>query len=209
MRWTTTERREPLVPDSFDSPSASSDFFGKDDLQLSESERVLTDKILRPEAWLLSSQTDRLLGYIAERLAMGLLNIPLNQIAGFTSFKPYIATRVDTAQTTSSTSYTNLSTVGPELAGLPDGTYFVVYGASISTDTGDNGYYSPKINSTEAVDGNAVFKSASPRTEITGTLDAVIRGTDNDNTITMRYRVANGAAVATFQFRWLYAIRYA
>src|SRR3990172_3710227 len=53
--------------------------------------------------------------------------IPVSQLQGWSQNAPKSATTIDANQSTTSTTYTNLTTIGPELTGLSDGQYLVFF----------------------------------------------------------------------------------
>lgn len=146
--------------------------------------------------------------YMTQYMALNQPAIPISQIFGFDQFTVKPATKVNTSETTTSGSYTDLATVGPTLTGLPDGQYLILHGCNMITSAAGSGVFqSVQVNATGASDDDAVVttstQSASNATAIVKTLS-----NDGNNTLTAKYRVG---AVVTGEFarRWLIALRYA
>src|SRR5690348_16089479 len=84
-----------------------------------------------PESVILNSifQIDpQALEQVFQALEQRGLRTPVSNLVGFAQFLGQVATRVNTIETTVSTSYTDLATSGPTLTGLADGNYFVFHG---------------------------------------------------------------------------------
>jgi hypothetical protein len=172
----------------------------KDD-QLNEYERNLARKILK--AWL--DWPDETKFNILDHVALnGRLGI--GQIVGFAQFTPQVASNVDTAESTTSTSYTNLGTVGPELAELPRGRYVIGFNATITGTAPGTPHMGIRVNSTEPSDADALKyvlgTTASPFKWLQKDL------TESSNTLTARYRSSSGNA-AIFGSRSMVVFRYA
>jgi hypothetical protein len=145
-------------------------------------------------------------GWLPEWLALSGFNIPISQVRGFAQFTANSAS-VTTQQSTASASYTNLGTVGPELAGLPAGSYLLIYGAGAAAVAGVRASVSPKINAVEATDADAMqLIPATAGDVIPGAMATVKTLSEASNTVTLRYKVASGTA--SFQNRWLVALKY-
>lgn len=114
-----------------------------------------------------------------------------------------------TSESTSSTTYTDLTTVGPTITAPLAGVYMVTVGARIQTSAtaGNSGYMSYGLGATAAVDsaaamcitpaaGSLVVGSARTSRSAAVAAGDAIRG---------KYRVAGGSAAATFSNRWITA----
>ena len=144
------------------------------------------------------------IGYLAARIAMEGIQIPVSQLSGFTGFTAQVAV-IATDEGTSSLTYTDLATVGPQLSGLPGGQYLLIYGATMRETGAENAIsVSLQVNSTTAEDSDRALK--------TGLLDqSVSRATtkelsSSNNTITLKYRVDGGTGNASA--RWLVDHKY-
>lgn len=153
---------------------------------------------------LIAQVAPQFLSYIVSYIEQAGLLIPVSQVPGFNNFTAQTH-RVETEQSTASTSYTDLSTVGPTLTGLPDGKYVFFYGCYASNGSAASSRISLKVNSTEAVDADAAVAVSSTAVSIA---TAVVKDLDNNgvNTVTCRYRAGSGTS--SFGTRWLIALRY-
>lgn len=174
-------------------------------------DRVTDDDIRWLRAQILSDPTDYprdFTGWIGPWVGLAGIDVPISQIVGFAQFTAQVAPTIATSQSTTSATYTNLGTVGPQLTGLPDGNYLLLYRASVVNNTAGVGcLYSPKINGTEATDADAANASGVELTTAVGFTVKELK-TGGNNTILMRYRT-DGVATATYGGRWLVAFRYA
>lgn len=134
--------------------------------------------------------------------------VPITSILGFSQFTANVATDVATQETTTSTTYTDLATVGPSLSNLPDGKYLLLYGCMAKTDAAGNGVYmSVQVNATAASDSDVAYSES-------GNFISVMRATaktfsnGGNNSVTVKYK-STAAHTATFLNRWLIALRYA
>lgn len=142
--------------------------------------------------------------WVVDRVAVAGLNIGIGQIVGFNQFTLQGAPQIGGDETTSSVTYTNLATVGPELDGIPAGQYAFFFGAVLTGSA--TSWMSLKVNTTEANDDDAILcgGSALPvpcMTVVTKTL------TDPNNTVLCRYKVDAGTCHYTKRF--LYGLRFA
>lgn len=139
---------------------------------------------------------------VLQKVALDGEPVPQSQIQGLARLSVTPAASIATTEATSTTTYTDLATSGPELTGLRDGLYILMYGAG--TDASSNTLYmSPSINGSTPTDGNAVISTISS----TLTTSRVITlQNDNNNTVLMKYRVSGGTG--DWGNRWLTAIRY-
>ena len=144
--------------------------------------------------------------WLIDRIAVLLPLIPISQVVGFTQFTAQDAPNVLTQQSTTSTSYTDLSTVGPQLTGLPDGQYIIFFGAN-QFSVGAEPNMSIQVNATAASDDDRVVTGAGTAAHQSR---AVIKTLDNagNNTITVKYKSNSGGSV-TFFNRWMFALRIA
>lgn len=148
------------------------------------------------------------MAYMFDWIQTQRLNIPISQVFGFSQFTAQPADNVDTSESTSSTAYADLATVGPKLDGLSGGRYVILFGAAhTSNPNAATQYMSIQINSTAAIDSDAGETQTSGG-NAGGTTRAVLKTlTDGANTITAKYKTTSGTA--TFQYRWMFALRYA
>lgn len=133
--------------------------------------------------------------------------VPISQIVGFQQFTAQVADRIYTDESTSSSSFGNLATVGPQLTKIPDGRYVVLFGCWGRTGTvGAQAIMGVKANADEATDDNSLAMSwlvnGSSMMATTFTLK-----NSGGSTLTCRYRATSGST-ASFGTRWLVALRF-
>jgi hypothetical protein len=142
--------------------------------------------------------------WMVDRVATAGFPLAISQIVGFGQYAARID-RIQTSESTDSTTYTDLATVGPTLTNLPSGSYLLLYSAVVA-DTGFDAYVSPKVNSTEADDADALILS--PSTIPIGGLFAAQKNLSlsGPNTVTLRYK-SPAASTTSFSNRVLVALR--
>jgi hypothetical protein len=132
------------------------------------------------------------------------------QVQGLSLQAPRVAA-VNTAEDRSwSSSFGDLSTVGPSLEGLGSGTYLVLFSCEVQNfEAGVESCMSVSVNDATATetDGVTVFvSSVSYNAALVRFL--VLTLTNPSNTIVAKYRrIGNGTTVATFRKRNLVAIK--
>ena len=178
-----SDRRDPNVP------------------ELTAYEMTLMERMFgNPRLW-----PDTAKVWIADYVAQN-LSLPISQVQGFTTFVAQIADPVNVAESTASTSYTNLATVGPTLTGISNGLYVVLFGCRISHSLGgsDAGLMSVQGNAVAASDTNAINSNATTQvgTNVAFQLHELRA---NSNTLTAKYRTTAGTA--TFDGRTMLAIK--
>lgn len=130
------------------------------------------------------------------------------QVPGYSAQTPYSATPVNTEETTSSTTYVDLTTVGPSLTGLPDGKYTITWGAASKSS-------SPAIRSKMSVslNGAAVDNTMQAYTLSTSLVGVsyqtaqTIQGQTGGNSIVCKYAMGAVGATGMWGGRYLLAIR--
>ena len=195
-------------------PDFSVDYIGKDAVNLSNpiqnepTERDIEDmqRVLVAVAKRPTLVPEGFWAQLIDQIQVSNLQIPVGQIFGFSQTPPQ-ANKVETLQATTSTSYTDLTTVGPELTGLPDGQYLVMYGAWADLSaTGPTMYLSPSYNSATPSDDDAAINSSDLTQSIQMTMTKTLTNGGN-NSIRVQYRTTGGTA--TYIHRWLVAWRVA
>lgn len=171
--------------------------------ELEQIDRYLRDPRLPPdfETW------------ITEWVGGHLLSLPASSLLGAASFIYRVASQVDASETTASTTFVDLSTVGPELTQLANGRWLVFWGAkfeNMSTDA--HGYMGMSVNGStpsdsqvahnhEDVDGIQALMYA----RHFGIGGAPALTADHNNTLTAKYKASGGTA--RFEDRWMVALR--
>src|SRR5678816_4181755 len=94
--------------------------------------------------------------WLADYVALQKLKFPISQVFGFALQRVRTATE-DAEQTTASTTYTDLSTVGPTLSNVANGFYLMVFGADCQASAGSaqHIYMGLSINSATPSDDDA------------------------------------------------------
>ena len=140
--------------------------------------------------------------WMADYFATNIPKIPLSQVFGFQLWRVHSASPIDTGQSTSSTSYTDLGTVGPTLSNLSKGYYIVMFGADVS-------FFSPGNTRTIglSIDGAAPVagNEAPGNVGSIGLVCLVNLATDALHELKLKYKVSGGTF--TFSKRWLHALR--
>jgi hypothetical protein len=145
--------------------------------------------------------------WIADYIAVNGLEIPASQIRGISQFRPEVAT-LASAVGIGSTSYVDGG--GPTMSDIAKGTYLFLYGFQFANNTGNNegyGLASPSINGAAAGDGDAVRTgfllgtddalSDADKTEGSSMYFKIATLDLEENSITMKYRVTDGALAFT------------
>lgn len=152
--------------------------------------------------------------YLIDFIAVNLPQIPISQIVGISTLETRILgaisaqlNKTSASESTASTSYTNLTTVGPTLT-VRDGIYAVFHGSSMQSHAvgfpARTAYMTMEINGSNQGDGEAATVSSdSMVTGFTINLETLTLAT---NTITAKYKVSGGDG-ATFASRFLFALR--
>ena len=137
------------------------------------------------------------------------LRTPISQIVGFKQFLGQTSTSVLTIETTTSTLYGDLATVGPTVSGLADGNYLVFHGCRSAigvTDGSDQARMAIPVNGAAASDNECASSSWAGFMSVT-MLNARKLTVGGNNTIQAKYK-SNAGATAYFGTRWLIALRY-
>lgn len=146
------------------------------------------------------------MSYLLDWIQTQRLQIPIGQVFGFTQFVPSVAT-VTTFETTASTSYADLATVGPTLNGLSDGQYVVmVLAAANGSAAGVDAWMSYSANGDSAVDSRG-SRAATASISGLAMLSKVSLKNGNANTLQAKYRCSSGTG--GFTNRCLFALKFA
>jgi hypothetical protein len=140
--------------------------------------------------------------------------VTISSIIGFDQFTANVATDVATNETTTSTAFGDLATVGPSLSGIPNGKYLLLFGFTGKWTVAQTGQVmSVSVNSAGAADGDACFVTPAA-TGGAGTEASTMRVvaktlSSGSNSVVTKYRATQAGNTANFQYRWLVALRYA
>lgn len=134
------------------------------------------------------------------------------QISGFSQRVPKTATVTTEESTGWTSSYVDLSTVGPSLTDIGPGSYLVTYGCQAKMDeSGSEPWVSVSINGAAPLDIDGMFMvGATSRLYVPMTKSLIVPLTNPSNTLKMQYkRIGSGTTVALFSRRYLHAIKIA
>lgn len=173
--------------------------------ELTEGEMKLLKKLL--SNWLLIPDAFKVAA--ADYVSQNSL-LPISQVQGFTQFVAQSDKILDgTNATTTSTTYTDLSTVGPQLTGLAAGQYLFFYGFTGGGTTGGLiTYASLSFNggSPSASDFAEVFSGPGPSVgsySVMGLTPKTLTG--SNNTVKMQYKTSGGTS--SYANCWLTSLR--
>lgn len=146
------------------------------------------------------------MAYMFDWIQTQRLQIPISQVFGFTQFAAQ-SDFVSANEKTSSTTYTDLSTVGPTLGGLSDGKYVLIFGAAHAISaTPAAARMAVQANSATPVDDDSTEAVTDSLISCSrATVASVVNG--NSNTFTAKYKATSGTAA--FESRWLVALKFA
>lgn len=142
--------------------------------------------------------------YISDYVATHLPEIPITQVYGFhvERFRDHV---INTSESTSSTSYTNLATTGPTIDKLPDGVYLVFVGFKVVSSLVDQAM-SFSVDGAAAVDDNAAFGNHSGSTFKCSIVDLRSPLPVHQHSLVAKYKVPSGVSRA-FSKRFMIALK--
>lgn len=144
--------------------------------------------------------------YFATNLSQIIPNI--DQVPGYSAQTPYQATPANAEETTSSTTYTDLTTVGPQLTGLPDGKYQVSWGAAAKSSTQNiRAKMSVSINGGVPDNTTQAYTLSTVSVGVSYTTTMTIQGQTGGNSIKCQYAMGATGATGTWGGRWLFALK--
>jgi hypothetical protein len=140
--------------------------------------------------------------WVSDWFATNIPKIPISQIYGFKVQSVKSAPDILAAQATTSTSYVDLTTIGPTLSQIPNGFYLVLFGANVWVATDNQKHMSLSVDGAAASDADAMISQghASGRSVLVDLTNG-----DHQHTLTAKYRAATGTG--TFADRWLQALK--
>jgi hypothetical protein len=145
-------------------------------------------------------------GWLPEWITQAGIDVPIGQVIGFSQFQVQAAPRINTSESTASTTYTNLATVGPTFTGLADGQYLIMFGAAALTTSGV-ALMAIELNGAAASDDNsAAFTTTASGVSGAAAFTTTLENGGN-NSLLAKYRTTAGTG--TFAYRWLVALKYA
>jgi hypothetical protein len=132
-------------------------------------------------------------------------NIPLIPFQSFLGARLNIARSGDyiaTEEGTTSASYVDLATVGPQITGLVNGVYLALYGARLNAT--DFAGMSISVNGGTPSDDDMI-SSGQAGTMARGSVFNLQQ--DHNNSLRIKYKNIHGGLTKNFSNRWLVAIR--
>lgn len=147
---------------------------------------------------------DEFKSWVGDWFATNIPKIPISQVYGFKVHSVKTAPPISAEESTSSTSYTDLATVGPTLSSLANGFYLVLFGADVWVDPTNVKYMGVSI------DGAAVDPSTEAAMEVGNSGRVFLADLSQGNhqhTLQAKYRVASGTQ--SFADRWLSVLKVA
>lgn len=178
------------------------DFSGKTVESISEFDRRVYESLSKGQ-WLPNAFKQ----YFVEYLALNQPLVPIGQVVGFSQYAAqFAAVRAGAEESTVSTAYTDLATVGPSLTGLSDGRYLLIYGGSSRNSATNTSAISPSVNGAAASDDNFARTAHATYTSVARAITATLQAGGN-NSVTIKYRTTAGTGF--FAETWLIALRYA
>ena len=175
--------------------------------ELSEGDLALMERLFsNPRLW-----PDTAKVWIADYVSQNGL-LPISQVQGFTQFTAN-QNVILTNESTTSTSYTNLATVGPTVDDLSPGKYLIQYGCILgnTTGAGKTDWVSVSINGAAATDADGMFYFNGPGAAFGSAFlfRPLIKDlTASTNSVQMKYRSGDGTN-AQYNTRHLIVIRVA
>lgn len=146
------------------------------------------------------------LAYVLDWIQTQRLTIPIGQVFGFSGFTVQSSDFVGAFESTASTAYADLTTVGPTLT-LGDGRYLLLLSADIDTDAaGHEAHMSYAINGASQGDTPSV-QCREPNFVSCMRPSLIALKTGGDNSIVAKYRAATG--IGFFGNRQMFALKYA
>ncbi len=169
---------------------------------MTEEDRELLIKLLKNPLQF----PEKFTGWLSNYIATNIPKIPISHIYGFKVEGVRVAPTITTSESTASTTFTNLTTVGPQLNGVADGLYIVFYGAKCM-----NGGFATSILMGVEVNGAAISSDnriEAPQPGIAESMSFMVRvSNDDNNTFVAKYATASAANPASFEKRWLVLLK--
>lgn len=133
--------------------------------------------------------------------------IPIAQVTGYTDQTPFVATNIQAEESTTSTSYTNLTTPGPSLTNLPNGTYMVTWGClAVCSAQTFRAVMALSINNASPDDTKRAQVNSTSLVGASNNSEFTLNMGLSGNSITAQYRVT-AAGTGIFGSRYLSATR--
>lgn len=149
------------------------------------------------------------LGELRSYMETSGFQLPISQVVGFTQFTAQYE-NVSNSEAITSSTYSDIATVGPEITNLPSGSYLLIYGAYLEGQPSSNtvAYCSPSVNGSTPSDSQAAIQQALYQVSVSAASLATL--SNDTNSVKLQYRRStSGPYNPTATYRWLVALRYA
>lgn len=131
--------------------------------------------------------------------------VPISQIIGFDQYTAK-GDQVTAEESTASNTFTDLTTVGPQINNIPNGSYVVIFGASLQAVGGNELIMGVSVNGASP-DASHVCESATT-TNLSLAHGFLVTLSNGSNSFVAKYRMSAGASAGAARNRWLIALRY-
>lgn len=165
---------------------------------------LIKKTLSRPEV--IQQVAPNFFAYMVDYLSVNQPLVPISQISGFSQFTAKFDL-VATAQSTSSTSFVDLGTVGPQLTGLPRGSYVILFGAQYAKASGATMSVSLNGASADVEDGATTAVNTGAGMSIMRAVAKTLTDPES-NSVVVKYKSDDGGS-SSWQNRWLIVLRYA
>ena len=147
---------------------------------------------------------DEFKSWVSDWFATNISKIPISQIYGFKVHSIKTAAEITTSQSTASTTYVDLATVGPTLENIPNGFYVAIWGfqATNAVSNTISRFMGLSVNGAAVASGfdADVQVGAGGRVAL---LDLSLG--DGSHTVLAKYKVAS--STLSFENRWLHLLK--
>ncbi len=168
---------------------------------MTEEDRKLLSKVLSKPLQF----PENFKGWLSDYIATNIPKLPISHIYGFKLEGVRIAPTITTFESTSSATFGNLATVGPQLTGVADGLYLVFYGAKTFTTDFALGTFSRmgiEVNGAAITSDNRIEQPQ--RGGIGESMSFMVRASnDHNNTFIAKYASDTAGEQVSFEKRWL------
>lgn len=145
------------------------------------------------------------MSYVLDYVQTSRLIIPIGQVFGFIQYAPGF-TKIETQESTTSTLFVDLSTVGPEVDGLADGQFIALWGAAcFTTDATKQALVALSVNGVTDATVYTECQGGSPVSVARGTVLTLSNG--GSNSVKCVYASGDVTNTASFRHRWLILLR--
>lgn len=154
--------------------------------------------------------SEKALGELMRYIESAGLSLSVQQLRGFSQFTAQTTARIGSSdESTTSTAFVDLATVGPTLSGLPDGSYQVFLKAVMRSGTpGEGAVMGVSVNGAAPGTSTEIIQKNGDDTTVSGFFTVALSNA-GDNTLQAKYRSTDAGSTAVFSGREIAAFRYA